>query len=82
MLLRMKKKQNKESKEASESAVGEALMAPQYESQDVKYFHDAPLGGGVMAPVELADTHGMRPGQGFAHELPAAPAGGGTERRQ
>jgi hypothetical protein len=80
MLLRMKKKKNNEEKEASESAVGEALMAPQYERQDVKYFHDAPLG--VMAPVELADTHGTRPGQGFAHELPAASAGGGTEWRR
>lgn len=70
-LLRMKKNKNK-TKEAGELAAGEALMAPQYERQDVKYFYDAPPGGSVMAPVELADTHGTRPGQGFAHELPAA----------
>jgi hypothetical protein len=81
MLLRMKKKNNK-AKDTSELAAGEALMAPQFERQEVKYYHDAPLGGGIMAPVELADTHGTRPGQGFAHELPAAPTGGGSERRR
>jgi hypothetical protein len=81
MLLRMKKKNNK-AKDTSELAAGEALMAPQFERQEVKYYHDAPLGGGIMAPVELADTHGTRPGQGFAHELPAASTGGGSEWRR
>jgi ATP-dependent Zn protease len=82
LLLRKKKRSNNVGKGASELAAGDALMAPQYGEQEVKYAHNQPLAGGYVAPAELADTHETRPGQGFAHELPAAAPGDGGDWRR
>jgi hypothetical protein len=82
LVLRKKKRSNNVAKDASELAAGDALIAPQYGGHEVKYAHNQPSAGGYVAPAELADTHETRPGQGFAHELPAAAPGDGGDWRR